>query len=140
MFFFFQGVDDHRYLHVLTTTFPTRRSSDLRQGGTCVRCSKRTMAGPRSSPRHAAAITPKRYSTWRRRIWTAAGAGLPRFHQCMKRALFRPIRARKALRNTSLSMARISRKSVAEGQRVSVGVDLGGGGKLKTKTENKINN
>src|SRR3546814_18923405 len=27
--FFFQGYDDHRYLHVLTHSFPTRRSSDL---------------------------------------------------------------------------------------------------------------
>src|SRR3546814_13993146 len=29
IFFFFQGYGDHRDLHVLTHSFPTRRSSDL---------------------------------------------------------------------------------------------------------------
>src|SRR3546814_11818504 len=29
MFFFFEGYGDHRELHVLTHSFPTRRSSDL---------------------------------------------------------------------------------------------------------------
>src|SRR3546814_7941015 len=28
-YFFFEGYGDHRYLHVLTHSFPTRRSSDL---------------------------------------------------------------------------------------------------------------
>src|SRR3546814_20065251 len=31
--FFFQCYDDHRYLHVLTPSFPTRRSSDLERRG-----------------------------------------------------------------------------------------------------------
>src|SRR3546814_20346053 len=31
-FFFFSCNGDHRYLHVLTHSFPTRRSSDLREG------------------------------------------------------------------------------------------------------------
>src|SRR3546814_3657294 len=32
MLFFFEGDGDHRDLHVLTHSFPTRRSSDLRYG------------------------------------------------------------------------------------------------------------
>src|SRR3546814_1425714 len=31
LFFFFEGYGDHRDLHVLTHSFPTRRSSDLRR-------------------------------------------------------------------------------------------------------------
>src|SRR3546814_20432888 len=33
VFFFFYGYVDHRDLHVLTHSFPTRRSSDLEIGG-----------------------------------------------------------------------------------------------------------
>src|SRR3546814_14277131 len=39
--FCFYGNGDHRDLHVLTHSFPTRRTSDLRRGGRCRRAGTR---------------------------------------------------------------------------------------------------
>src|SRR3546814_8419262 len=44
--FFFEGYGDHRDLHVLTHSFPTRRSSDLRAR---VRCARRSSSPDCSS-------------------------------------------------------------------------------------------
>src|SRR3546814_19920072 len=58
--FFVEWYGDHRVLHLLTHSFPTRRSSDLRHGGRPApsrrRCGRR--ADPASVPRCSAAQRP----------------------------------------------------------------------------------